>query len=132
MTFLDQDAIPDILQSYLLATSLDRTWYKAWHAWALANSEVVAHFAKTQPEHEAMPAQVFTDHLVPAVQGPSRFLHRSPTTADALVNSFLPICRAVAWKLTTRYTAIANVVVQVWTVGRSHSRYYGRFPKCLS
>lgn len=64
-----QDLIPDILQSYLLATNLDRSWYKAWHAWALANSEVVSHFAKSLNENDTIPSQVYTDHLVPSVQG---------------------------------------------------------------
>ncbi|CAG8550536.1 9156_t:CDS:10, partial [Ambispora leptoticha] len=41
-----EDTIPDILQSYLLATQYDKDWYKAWHAWALANFEVVSHFEK--------------------------------------------------------------------------------------
>ncbi|SCZ93158.1 BZ3500_MvSof-1268-A1-R1_Chr6-2g08497 [Microbotryum saponariae] len=62
------DAITDILQSYLLATKLDPTWYKAWHAWALANSEVVSHYAKSLNEQDQMAPQVFIDHLVPAVE----------------------------------------------------------------
>lgn len=34
---------PDaILGSYLLATHFDKTWYKAWHNWALANFEVIS------------------------------------------------------------------------------------------
>jgi FKBP12-rapamycin complex-associated protein len=64
-----QDIIPDILRSYLLATSLDPTWYKAWHAWALANSEVVSHFAKSQGEQDPTKPQAYSVHLVPAVQG---------------------------------------------------------------
>lgn len=31
-----------ILGSYLLATHFDKTWYKAWHNWALANFEVIS------------------------------------------------------------------------------------------
>lgn len=73
-----QDVIADILQSYLLATSLDRNWYKAWHAWALANSEVVSHFARGLPDDEAMPRQVFAGHLVPAVHGFFRSIALSP------------------------------------------------------
>ena len=62
------DAIPDILQSYLLATNLDRTWYKAWHAWALANSEVVSHYVREQND-QAISERVYTNYLVPAVTG---------------------------------------------------------------
>ncbi|KAM0787611.1 hypothetical protein ACM66B_003678 [Microbotryomycetes sp. NB124-2] len=72
------DAITEILQSYLLATNLDPTWYKAWHAWALANSEVVAHFAKSQSEQDALPAAIFSDHLVPSVQAFFRSIALSP------------------------------------------------------
>lgn len=36
----DQKA--SILGSYLLATHFDKTWYKAWHNWALANFEMVS------------------------------------------------------------------------------------------
>lgn len=66
-----QDAIPDILQSYLLATNLDPTWYKAWHAWALANSEVVAHYAKVNPDARVSDFRenILIDHLVPSVHG---------------------------------------------------------------
>jgi hypothetical protein len=66
-----QEVIPDILQSYLLATNLDRTWYKAWHAWALANSEVVSHYAKSQSDQERLPDEVYRNHLVPSVRGAS-------------------------------------------------------------
>jgi FKBP12-rapamycin complex-associated protein len=77
---LPQDIIPDILRSYLLATSLDPTWYKAWHAWALANSEVVSHFARSQgePQDSSQP-QAYSVHLVPSVQG-----------ANSLINIFSP------------------------------------------
>jgi FKBP12-rapamycin complex-associated protein len=61
--------VPNVLQSYLLATTLDRTWYKAWHAWALANSEVVSHYVKTQADGEPLPPQIFEGHLVPSVKG---------------------------------------------------------------
>ncbi|CAH1757738.1 9252_t:CDS:10 [Entrophospora sp. SA101] len=39
-------AIPEILQSYLHATQYDKEWYKAWHALALANFEVISHYEK--------------------------------------------------------------------------------------
>ncbi|KAM0752153.1 FAT-domain-containing protein [Meredithblackwellia eburnea MCA 4105] len=72
------DAIPDILQSYLLATNLDRTWYKAWHAWALANSEVVAHHAKGQTDLAAVSDKIYANHLVPAVNAFFRSIALSP------------------------------------------------------
>ncbi|GAA5970883.1 hypothetical protein JCM11641_004492 [Rhodosporidiobolus odoratus] len=72
------DNIPDILRSYLLATSLDPTWYKAWHAWALANSEVVSHFARSQGEQDPSQPQAYSVHLVPAVQAFFRSIALSP------------------------------------------------------
>lgn len=42
----EPETIPDILQSYSLATQHDKDWYKAWHAWALANFEVISHYEK--------------------------------------------------------------------------------------
>ncbi|GJN89148.1 hypothetical protein Rhopal_002122-T1 [Rhodotorula paludigena] len=75
------DIIPDILRSYLLATSLDPTWYKAWHAWALANSEVVSHFAKSQGEQDPTKPQAYSVHLVPAVQAFFRSIALSPDSS---------------------------------------------------
>ncbi|KAJ6532453.1 kinase-like domain-containing protein [Mycena capillaripes] len=33
--------VEDVLQCYLLATSFDESWYKAWHTWAMVNFNVV-------------------------------------------------------------------------------------------
>lgn len=72
-----------------MATSLDRTWYKAWHAWALANSEVVSHFAKSHNENEPIPTGIFTDHLVPSLQG--RSLFQSSVLRLLLTRRFTPV-----------------------------------------
>ena len=66
-----QDVVTDALAAYKQATVLDRSWYKAWHAWALANSEVVSHYMKTRPESDTdpVPHAIFTGYLVPSVQG---------------------------------------------------------------
>ncbi|KAL8292423.1 hypothetical protein RQP46_001035 [Phenoliferia psychrophenolica] len=72
------DAIPDILQSYLLATNLDRTWYKAWHAWALANSEVVSHYVREQNDQNVVSERIYTNYLVPAVTAFFRSIALSP------------------------------------------------------
>ncbi|KAL7665224.1 Serine/threonine-protein kinase TOR [[Candida] zeylanoides] len=43
-----------ILGAYLLATHFDNKWYKAWHNWALANSEVISLFvSRHNPSTEA-------------------------------------------------------------------------------
>ena len=61
----------DALTAYKQATILDAGWYKAWHSWALANSEVVSHYMKTRPEADSdpIPSEIFTGYLVPSVQG---------------------------------------------------------------
>jgi FKBP12-rapamycin complex-associated protein len=62
----DERVLPDTLRSYLAATHYDRNWYKAWHAWAFANFEVVSYHEKIQ---ESVPTSVLVNHVVPSVQG---------------------------------------------------------------
>ncbi|KAI8813143.1 armadillo-type protein [Cladochytrium replicatum] len=62
---LSEDAIPDILKSYQRATQCDSDWYKAWHAWALANFEALSYYEK---QNESSP-QVLVSHVVPSVYG---------------------------------------------------------------
>lgn len=67
-----QEYVNEILTSYLFATGLDRKWYKAWHAWALANSEVVNYHTQLQAmqgNQDPIPPEVFSSHIVPAVKG---------------------------------------------------------------
>ncbi|KAI8098676.1 armadillo-type protein [Halteromyces radiatus] len=64
---LTEETIPDILRSFLLATRFDQNWYKAWHAWALANFNIIDYHEKLHQDQ--LPPQVFTHHVVPAVQG---------------------------------------------------------------
>ncbi|KAI9303923.1 armadillo-type protein [Cunninghamella echinulata] len=64
---LTEETIPDILRSFLLATRFDQNWYKAWHAWALANFDIIDYHEKLHIDQ--LPPQVFTHHVVPAVQG---------------------------------------------------------------
>ncbi|KAI9215748.1 FAT domain-containing protein, partial [Blastocladiella britannica] len=59
----------EILRGYRVATECDRSWYKAWHAWALANLQVVSHFergAQTNPEEYQT---IVSMHVVPALKG---------------------------------------------------------------
>jgi FKBP12-rapamycin complex-associated protein len=66
-----QEGVRDILESYRLATEHNRTWYKAWHAWALANFEVVTSMTlnSDQDKGPALPEHIILDHVVPAIQG---------------------------------------------------------------
>ena len=65
------DHVHDILASYQAATHYNPTWYKAWHAWALANFEIVQALGH-RPERDrdlVVPPNVLIDHVVPAVRG---------------------------------------------------------------
>jgi len=64
------DHVRDVLDSYHAATVYNPNWYKAWHAWALANFEIVQAISQ-RPEREsaALPPNILTEHVVPAVRG---------------------------------------------------------------
>ncbi|PHH64484.1 hypothetical protein CDD81_4559 [Ophiocordyceps australis] len=51
--------VHEILKAYSQATKYNGRWYKAWHAWALANFEIV----------QRLGGRVVTEHVVPAIEG---------------------------------------------------------------
>lgn len=62
--------VADILKCYREATLYNREWYKAWHAWALANFEVVTSLtAGVDRESAHVSAHTIEVHIVPAIQG---------------------------------------------------------------
>ncbi|KAI9797251.1 MAG: phosphatidylinositol kinase- protein kinase tor1 [Piccolia ochrophora] len=64
------DHVHDILASYSAATHFNRDWYKAWHAWALANFEVVTSITSAaERETAVVPQHIIIDHVVPAIRG---------------------------------------------------------------
>ncbi|KAJ3291491.1 phosphatidylinositol kinase- protein kinase tor1 [Rhizoclosmatium sp. JEL0117] len=63
---LNDAVIPEILESFRAATHCDKTWYKAWHSWALANFESLSYFERI---HEDIQPQVLISHVVPSIQG---------------------------------------------------------------
>jgi FKBP12-rapamycin complex-associated protein len=65
------DQVEDVLASYRAATHFNPNWYKAWHAWALANFEIVQALGnKSEKERDlVVSANVLIDHVVPAVRG---------------------------------------------------------------
>lgn len=69
-TALNEDWVTDeqcdVIDSYRRATELDRNWYKAWHAWALANFDVISHHER---KGDVIPAQMMAASIVPSVQG---------------------------------------------------------------
>ncbi|KAE8191680.1 hypothetical protein CF336_g4763 [Tilletia laevis] len=54
----------DVIWSYWRATQLDRNWYKAWHAWALANFDVITYQGRHGGAKELM-----ENSIVPAIEG---------------------------------------------------------------
>ncbi|KAK0122644.1 phosphatidylinositol kinase- protein kinase tor1 [Cadophora gregata f. sp. sojae] len=65
------DRVHDILTSYRAATHYNPTWYKAWHAWALANFEIVQGLGhRTDRDRDmVVPPDVLVNYVVPAVRG---------------------------------------------------------------
>lgn len=62
--------VQDILTSYSQATKYNPRWYKAWHAWALANFEIVQSLAARSEGHMTRADQtLIIEHVVPAVKG---------------------------------------------------------------
>ena len=63
--------LQDILTSYSQATKYNPGWYKAWHAWALANFEVVQTLSATSEGQQLSRAEQarIVEHVVPAVRG---------------------------------------------------------------
>lgn len=64
------DHVDDVLASYRAATHFNPKWYKAWHAWALANFEIVQSIT-SRPDRDpaVLPPGIIIDHVVPAVRG---------------------------------------------------------------
>jgi len=64
------ERVQDVLQSYYSATRYNETWYKAWHAWALANFEVVNYMASNADRDSPdVPREIISEHVVPAIRG---------------------------------------------------------------
>lgn len=62
--------IQDILASYSQATKYNPRWYKAWHAWALANFEIVQTLtARNEGQISRADQTMIIEHVVPAIQG---------------------------------------------------------------
>lgn len=65
-----REHVKDILSSFLAATQYNRTSYKAWHALALANFEVVNSItSESEREGSQVPQDVIYDYVLPAMRG---------------------------------------------------------------
>ncbi|KAJ3067743.1 phosphatidylinositol kinase- protein kinase tor1 [Podochytrium sp. JEL0797] len=63
---LNSEVIPEILESFRAATHCDKTWYKAWHSWALVNFEALSYYEQV---HEKVQPQILISHVVPSIEG---------------------------------------------------------------
>ncbi|KKY24120.1 putative phosphatidylinositol 3-kinase tor2 [Phaeomoniella chlamydospora] len=77
-----REGVAQILHSYKMATEHNEVSYKGWHAWALANFEVVmASSSSADRESATVPEPVVNDHVVPAVRGFFRSIALSQKSA---------------------------------------------------
>jgi len=66
----DPHHVHDIRSSYKAATHYNQDWYKAWHAWALANFEVITAMTNNRDrDGPAIPTRYMHEYVVPAIQG---------------------------------------------------------------
>ncbi|KAG2382353.1 hypothetical protein C9374_005555 [Naegleria lovaniensis] len=79
---LDENKLPQILSHFKAATDFDKEWYKAWHEWALLNSEVVSHVEKKQSATRSM--ESMTIYLISALTGFFNSINLSPDRNSSL------------------------------------------------
>lgn len=76
------DGVRDVLSAYSAATQYNRESYKAWHAWALANFEVLTALSpQTNSETVSIPHHIITEHVLPAIRGFFRSIALSSSSA---------------------------------------------------
>jgi FKBP12-rapamycin complex-associated protein len=74
--------VREVLNAYSAATQYNRDSYKAWHAWALANFEVVTTLATQQNRDGSMvPGHIVNEHVIPAIRGFFRSISLSSTSS---------------------------------------------------
>ncbi|KAJ3130914.1 phosphatidylinositol kinase- protein kinase tor1 [Physocladia obscura] len=63
---LNDVVLPEILRSFLAATHCDKSWYKAWHSWALSNFEALSY---SEQKQENVPPHALIGYVVSSIQG---------------------------------------------------------------
>ena len=104
----------DILQSYHLATHSDPTWSKAWHAWALANFDVVGYIENQNKDHASDgPQSGLVIHVVQAVEGtfPNKLEDKPCLTFFQI--RFLPCHFPPRQRSIARHSSPADSLVQI-------------------
>ncbi|CAB10805.1 TORC2 serine/threonine protein kinase Tor1 [Schizosaccharomyces pombe] len=101
---VNQESVRDILNCYFYATLFDKSWYKAWHSWALANFEVVGYYEQT--EH-GVTQDMYEQYIVPAIKG---FFHSSVLNQK---NSLQDILRLLnLWFKFGEHSDVAAAIVE--------------------
>ncbi|RDL41871.1 ARM repeat-containing protein [Venustampulla echinocandica] len=113
------NSVEDILSSYRAATHFNPNWYKAWHAWALANFEIVQALGAQSAQNRdiTIPPNVLVDHVVPAVRGffKSIALSMGSSLQDTLRLLTLWFSHGGATEVNTAVTeGFASVSVDTW------------------
>ncbi|KAI9896683.1 hypothetical protein N3K66_008855 [Trichothecium roseum] len=110
--------LQDVLAFYSQATKYNPRWYKAWHAWALANFELVQTLsARNDPHHTRADHNVILEHVVPAVKGffKSIALSQGSSLQDTLRLLTLWFTHGGSSEVNTAVTdGFANVSVDTW------------------
>ncbi|KAF7350698.1 Serine/threonine-protein kinase TOR [Mycena sanguinolenta] len=65
----DDSGLKEVLQSYLLATTFDESWYKAWHTWAMANFNVVSQIEAKSEGRVRNTGDRLASHVVQSIEG---------------------------------------------------------------
>ncbi|KAH7018986.1 armadillo-type protein [Ilyonectria destructans] len=110
--------VQDILTAYSQATKYNPRWYKAWHAWALANFEIVQALTARNEGHMTRADQsMVIDHVVPAVKGffKSIALSAGSSLQDTLRLLTMWFAHGGSADVNTAVTeGFANVSVDTW------------------
>ncbi|KAL6852270.1 phosphatidylinositol kinase- protein kinase tor1 [Amphichorda felina] len=110
--------LEDVLDSYSQATKYNPRWYKAWHAWALANFEIVQRLSAKNEGHMSRADQAFIiDHVVPAVKGffKSIALSAGSSLQDTLRLLTLWFAHGGSPEVNTAVTdGFTNVTIDTW------------------
>jgi FKBP12-rapamycin complex-associated protein len=109
--------VADVLTSYHAATRYHENWYKAWHAWALANFEVVTSLTSGDRESADVPSYIVTEHVVPAIKGFFKSIALSSTSSlqDTLRLLTLWFAHGSHQEVTHAVTqGISSVSVDTW------------------
>jgi FKBP12-rapamycin complex-associated protein len=74
--------VREVLNAYSAATLYNRDSYKAWHAWAFANFEVVTTLTNQQSRDGSLiPGHIVNEHVIPAIRGFFRSISLSNTSS---------------------------------------------------